>query len=101
MNYFLKKLLVHEVFRSMVSWATEFFFEKFVISSGPASCILNVRSLTFRILETYPSKDIELDLSRYVTVMAFLWYLPITSHLNQRFQFSQLLKCDGNTVITQ
>ena len=27
MAYFLKKLLDHEIFTSMVSWATNFFFE--------------------------------------------------------------------------
>ena len=27
MKYFLKKLLVHEIFRSMVSWATKFFLK--------------------------------------------------------------------------
>ena len=45
MKYFLKKLLGHEIFRSMVSCATNFFFEKFVKPSGPPSFILNVRSL--------------------------------------------------------
>ena len=35
MKYFLKKLLGHEVFRSMVSWPTTFFFEKFVKTTGP------------------------------------------------------------------
>ena len=33
MKYFLKKLLGHEIFRSMVSWATNF-FEKLVKPSG-------------------------------------------------------------------
>ena len=51
MKYFLKKLLGHEIFRSMVSWAMEFFFEKFVKPSAPSSSppstyILNVRSLS-------------------------------------------------------
>ena len=45
MKYFLKKLLCHEIFRSLVSWATKFFFGKFVKSSGPLFYILNVRSL--------------------------------------------------------
>ena len=27
MKYFLKKLLGHEIFRSMVSWATKFFLK--------------------------------------------------------------------------
>ena len=44
MKYFLKKLLGHERFRSMVSWATNFFFEKLVKppSSPPAylMCVL-------------------------------------------------------------
>ena len=34
-TYFPKKLLGHEIFRSMVSWATNLFFEKFVKPSGP------------------------------------------------------------------
>ena len=45
MKYFLKKLLGYEKFRSMVSWATKIFFEKFVKPSGHPFCILNVRSL--------------------------------------------------------
>ena len=40
MKYFPKKLLGHEIFRSMVSWAL-IFFEKFVKSYD----IFNVRSL--------------------------------------------------------
>ena len=44
MEYFLKKLLGHEIFRSMVSWSMEFFW-KILKQSGPASYILNVRSL--------------------------------------------------------
>ena len=35
MKYFLKKLLGHEIFSSMVSLSYEFFFEKFVKPSGP------------------------------------------------------------------
>ena len=47
MKYSQKKLLGHEVFRSIFSWATKFYSEKFVKPSGPAppSYILNVRSL--------------------------------------------------------
>ena len=46
MKYFLKKLLGHEIFVSMVFWATNFFFEKFVKPSGPSpSYVLNVCSL--------------------------------------------------------
>ena len=44
-KYFPKKLLGHEIFRYMVSWATNLFFEKFVKPSGPPSYILNVRFL--------------------------------------------------------
>ena len=46
-KYFLKKLLGHEIFRSMVSWATNFFFffEKFIKLSDSPSYILNVRSV--------------------------------------------------------
>ena len=43
-KYFLKKLLDHEVFRSMVSWAMIFFL--ILSPSGPQSYILNVRSLS-------------------------------------------------------
>ena len=46
MKNFLKKVLGHEIFRSIVSWTTIFFFEKFVQPSGPPSYILNVHSLT-------------------------------------------------------
>ena len=45
MKNFLKKILGHEIFRSMVSWATKHFFERFVKHSGAPSYILNVRSL--------------------------------------------------------
>ena len=40
MKYFLKKLLGHKTFRSVVSWATKDFFEKFVKPSGPPSTYL-------------------------------------------------------------
>ena len=47
MKYFPKKILGHEIFRSMVYWATDFFFfEKFVKPSSPTSHTLSVRSLT-------------------------------------------------------
>ena len=37
MKYFPKKLLGHEILRCMVSWATNFFFEKFVkLSTFPS-----------------------------------------------------------------
>ena len=45
MAYFLKKLLDHEIFTSMGSWATNFFL-KFVKPSAPhLSYILTVHSL--------------------------------------------------------
>ena len=44
MKYFVKKLLGHEIFRSMVPFGYEILFEKFVKPSGPLSCILNGRS---------------------------------------------------------
>ena len=44
MKYFRKKLLGHEVFRSMVSWATKFFLKN-LKNPQPPSYILNVRSL--------------------------------------------------------
>ena len=45
--------------------------------------------LTCRVLEPYPSKDIELDLG-----------LDVKFYLNQCFQVFQLLKFDGYIVIT-
>ena len=49
MKYFSKQLLDHEIFRSMIFWATKFFFEKFVKPPGLPSYIYNVRSLTLTI----------------------------------------------------
>ena len=46
MKYFLKKLLSHEIFSSMVSWATKIFLKNLVKPSLPSSYILNVCSLT-------------------------------------------------------
>ena len=37
MKYFSKKLLKHEIFRSMVSWTMKFFFEKFENTPPPAA----------------------------------------------------------------
>ena len=51
MKNFLKKLLGHEIFRSMVSWTTKFFGELFK-ALGPPSYILNVRSLILIALLT-------------------------------------------------
>ena len=34
MKYFLKKLMGHEIFTSMVSWAMKHFFKKFVKPSA-------------------------------------------------------------------
>ena len=49
MKDFRKKLLSHEIFVPMVSWATKFLFENLVKPSAPPppppSYILNVRSL--------------------------------------------------------
>ena len=47
MKDFRKKLLSHEKFVPMVSWATKFLFENLVKPSAPPppSYILNVRSL--------------------------------------------------------
>ena len=60
--------------------------------------------LTFRILQpNQPNKDIELDVSHVIShsLMILLQYPPVKSYLNQCFQVSQLLKYDGNIVITQ
>ena len=46
--------------------------------------------LTFLILEPYPSKDIELDLSHVISVNDVI--TVIKPYLNQCFQVSQLLK---------
>ena len=45
MKYFLKKILDHEIFRSMVSRATNSFFENFAKRSGPPSDIFHICSL--------------------------------------------------------
>ena len=45
MKYFLKILLGHEIFRSMVSRATNFFFFQFIKPSGFPFYIHNVHSL--------------------------------------------------------
>ena len=54
-KYFLKKLLGHEKFTSMVYWAFKMFFEKFVKPSDPPplSYILNVRFLNFAMTEWF------------------------------------------------
>ena len=45
-KFFLKRLLGHEKFRSMVSWATEYFLKNLQNPPAPFSYILNVRFLT-------------------------------------------------------
>ena len=50
MKYFLKKLMGHEIFRSMGFLGTKFFLKKFIKPSGPPSYILNVRSLKQQLL---------------------------------------------------
>ena len=59
MKYFLKKLLGLEIFRSMVSWATNFFFEKSIKPSDPPCYILNVQSLKM-ILNIWVKKILDL-----------------------------------------
>ena len=54
MKYISKKLLGHEIFRSMVSWATIYFFKKFV---SPPSYILNVRSLNTSVVLIWKSAN--------------------------------------------
>ena len=46
MKYFTKKLLGHEIFSSLIPWATKYFFKKFVKLSDTPSYILNVHSLS-------------------------------------------------------
>ena len=48
----------------------------------------NTAGLYFSILEPYPSKGIELDIdqSRYLTLITLLLYSPIKSYLNQWLQ---------------
>ena len=48
MKYFLKKLLGHETFRSMISWATNFFC-KICKTLRPPSYIRNVRSFSWKL----------------------------------------------------
>ena len=52
MKYFLKKLLGHEIFRSMVSWATNFFW-KTSKTLRLLSYILNVRSLNAGVRQSF------------------------------------------------
>ena len=66
MKHFPKKLLGREIFRSMVSWSTNFFFWKIFKTLFPhlrSSYILNVRSLTSLI---------QLPLANYVPAMCHL-----------------------------
>ena len=44
MKYFLKKIMGHEIFRSMVSWATKNVLKNLLIPPAPP-LLLNVRSL--------------------------------------------------------
>ena len=44
-NFFSKKLLDHEIFSSMIHWATKFYLEKLENPPVPPSYMLNVRSL--------------------------------------------------------
>ena len=56
--------------------------------------------LPFRILEPYPSEDnITWSQSSDLTLNAII-IVPVKSYLNQYFQVSQLLKYDGNLVVT-
>ena len=56
--------------------------------------------LTFRVLEPYPSKDIELIAATLSQVNDVIMYNRVNSYLNQCFQAFKLLKYDGNIVIT-
>ena len=44
MKYFLKNILDREILRSMVSWTTKFFFEKFIKPPAPTSSPLLVHT---------------------------------------------------------
>ena len=50
MKYFLKKLMGHEIFRSMGFLGYEILFEKIYKTLRPPSYILNVRSLKQQLL---------------------------------------------------
>ena len=54
MKYFAKKLLDHKVFRFMDSWATNFFFEKFVNPSSPPPTYLMYAPL---LLQTFTNEQ--------------------------------------------
>ena len=54
MKCFLKILLGHEIFRSMVSWA----MKEFVKPSGPYFYILNARSLNVGIKNMSDFRDV-------------------------------------------
>ena len=45
MKYFMKKLLGHEIFRSMVYWVTKYFLKNLWNYPAPPSYIFNVHSL--------------------------------------------------------
>ena len=52
MKYFLKKLLVHELSRSMVSWATKFFWKICKILRFPPPCTYLMYTPWLQLLNT-------------------------------------------------
>ena len=68
MKYFPRKLMSHEIFWSMVSWATNFFFEKFVKPSTlHPSYILNVHSFTkyINLKDVTSKKEAQIKYKQY------------------------------------
>ena len=82
MKYFPKKLLGQEVFRSMVSWAKKYFFEKFVKPSAPPSYIFNVRSLrgTCSKIDQKPQNEQMKGDPKYTYFFLFSHYMSNTKN---------------------
>ena len=68
MKYLLKKLLGHEIFRTMVSWTTNFFFSKiFKILRPPLLLLHTYRTLPFNArVEDSSIKDFVLSITLQV-----------------------------------
>ena len=75
MKYFPKKLLGHEIFRSMVSWATKDFLKDLQNPLAPPSYILNVQSLTRNLSNNQRiNLDLDLPITRYL--YSYLGLIP-------------------------
>ena len=92
MNYFLKKLMDHEIFRSMVSWATKEFLKN-LQNLQPSFYILNVRSLML-ICDQYCKRSLTIGRitqwrnQRKTVSLKF----TVVSNFNFTFYYSKILK---------